>query len=53
MVESVRDKLIEGWIKPHNGELHSLSSSPNIIIMIKSRGMRWVGYVGRMGEECT
>jgi hypothetical protein len=25
-------------------------SLSNIITMIKSRKMRWVGYVGRMGE---
>jgi hypothetical protein len=26
-------------------------SSPNIIRQIKSRRMRWAGYVARMGEE--
>ena len=26
-------------------------SSPNIVRMIKSRRMRWVGHVARMGEE--
>jgi hypothetical protein len=36
--------------KLHNKELHNLYSSPNIIRMIKSRRMRWVGYVARMGE---
>jgi hypothetical protein len=29
-------------------ELHNLYSSPSIIIMIKSRRMRWEGYVARM-----
>jgi hypothetical protein len=28
-----------------------LYSSPNIIRQIKSRRMRWAGYVARMGEE--
>jgi hypothetical protein len=28
-----------------------LYSSPNIIRQIKSRRMRWVGYVSRTGEE--
>jgi hypothetical protein len=28
-----------------------LYSSPNIIKMIKSRRMRWAGYVARMGEK--
>jgi hypothetical protein len=35
----------------HNEELHILYSSPNIIGKIKSRRMRWVGYVARIGEE--
>jgi hypothetical protein len=33
----------------HNDELHSLYSSPNIVRVIKSRRMRWVGHVARMG----
>jgi hypothetical protein len=36
--------------KLHNDELHSLYSSPNIARVIKSRRMRWVGHVARMGE---
>jgi hypothetical protein len=35
----------------HSEELHILYSSPNIIRQIKSRRMRWAGYVARMGEE--
>jgi hypothetical protein len=38
------------WRKLHNGELHSLYSSPNIVRVIKSRRLRWVGHVSRMGE---
>jgi hypothetical protein len=38
------------WRKLHNGELHSLYSSPNIVRVIKSRRMRWAGHVARMGE---
>jgi hypothetical protein len=33
-----------------NDELHSLYCSPNIVRVIKSRRMRWVGHVARMGE---
>jgi hypothetical protein len=40
-----------GWRKLHNEELHSLYSSSSIIRMIKSRRMRWVGNVARMGEK--
>jgi hypothetical protein len=35
----------------HNEELHNLYSSPDIIRQVKSRRMRWAGYVARMGEE--
>jgi hypothetical protein len=38
------------WITLRNDELHSLYSSPNIVREIKSRRMRWVGHVARMGE---
>jgi hypothetical protein len=38
------------WRKLHNDELHRLYSSPNIDRAIKSRRMRWVGHVARMGE---
>jgi hypothetical protein len=35
----------------HNEELHNLYSSPSIIRIIKSRRMRWVGHVARIGER--
>ena len=35
----------------HNEELNDLYSSPNIFRVIKSRRIRWVGHVARMGEE--
>jgi hypothetical protein len=38
------------WRKLHNGELHSLYSSPNIVRVIRSRRMRGAGHVARMGE---
>jgi hypothetical protein len=48
-----RDEVTEGWRKLHNEELHDLYSSPSIIRMIKSRRMRWVGHVARMGGKRT
>jgi hypothetical protein len=36
--------------KLHNDELCSLYSSLNIVRVIKSRRMRWVGHVACMGE---
>jgi hypothetical protein len=37
--------------KLHNDELSDLYSSPSIITIIKSRRMRRVGHVARMGEK--
>jgi hypothetical protein len=45
-----RDGVTGGWRKLHNEELHNLYSSPSIIIIMKSRRMRWAGQVARMGE---
>jgi hypothetical protein len=39
------------WRKLHNDEFHSLYSSPNIVRVIKSRRLKWVGHAGRMGER--
>jgi ribosomal protein S17E len=35
----------------HNEELHDLYPSQSIIRIIKSRRMRWAGYVTRMGRK--
>jgi hypothetical protein len=40
-----RDEVTGGWRKLHNEELRDLYSSSSIIRIIKSRRMRWVGYV--------
>jgi hypothetical protein len=45
------DEVVGGWRKFHNEELHNVYSSPSIIILMKSRRVRWAGHVARMGEE--
>jgi hypothetical protein len=37
-----------GWINLHNEEIRNLYTSPNIVKVIKSGKMRWVGHVARM-----
>ncbi|KAJ4446673.1 hypothetical protein ANN_13370 [Periplaneta americana] len=46
-----RDEVTGEWRKLHNTELHALYSSPDIIMNLKSRRLRWAGHVARMGES--
>jgi len=46
-----RDEVRGKWRKLHSDELNDLYFSPNIVRMIKSRKIRWVGHVARMGES--
>jgi hypothetical protein len=43
-----REEVTGDWRRLHNEELHNLYASPNIIRVIKSRKLRWVGYVADM-----
>jgi len=44
------DEVTGEVIKLHNKELYDLYSSPNVIGAIKSRVMRWVEHVARVGD---
>jgi len=46
-----RDEVTEEWRKVHNEKLNDLYCLPNIVRVIKSRRMKWVGHVARMGER--
>ena len=45
------DELTGERRRLHNEELNDFYSSPYILMVIKSRRMRWAGHVARMVEE--
>ena len=44
-----RDQVTGEWRKLHNKQLYALYSSSNIIRVINSRRLKWVGHVARIG----
>jgi hypothetical protein len=52
ILEGYEGKVTGDWRKLHNEELHNLYSSPNIIIMLKSRRMDRTCGTHRGEEEC-
>jgi len=45
-----RGEVTGEWRKLHKEELRDLYSIPNIVLVLKSRRMRWVGHVSRMWD---
>ena len=45
------DEATREWRELHNEKLNDLYCSPNIVLVIKSRRMRWAGHVARIGES--
>jgi hypothetical protein len=45
-----RDEVTGEWKTLNSEELNDLHSSPNIILVTKSRRMRWVWHVARTGK---
>jgi hypothetical protein len=37
----------------HNEDLHNVYSSSNVVRIIKTRRMRWVGHVARLEANCN
>ena len=46
-----RDEVTGEWRKLHNEEINDLYFSRNIVRVIKSRKMRWLGHLASMGER--
>jgi hypothetical protein len=46
-----RDEVKGEWRKLHNKELYTFYSSPNVILLIKSRILRWQEHTARMGDR--
>jgi hypothetical protein len=48
---SERDEVTGEWRKIHNEMINDLYYSTHIIWVIRSRTMRWMGHVARLGDR--
>jgi hypothetical protein len=48
---SKREEVTGEWRGLHNEELYDLYSSPNIVVVIKPRRIRWACHVARVGDR--
>jgi hypothetical protein len=46
-----KDKVTVEWRKLHSEQLNDLYCSPNVLLVIKLRRMRWAEHVARMGDR--
>ena len=46
-----KEEITGEWINLHKAELHTLYSSPNIIMNLKSRRLRWAEHVAHMEQS--
>jgi len=46
-----RDEVTREWRKLHNEELYVMYYSTHIIWVIRSRTVRWMGHVARLGDR--
>jgi len=46
-----RDEVRGEWRKLHNEKLNDLYCSPNIVLVMKLRIMRWAGHITRVGKS--
>jgi hypothetical protein len=51
MFRAKRDEVTRNWSILHNEELCDVYFAPDIIRVIKSRRMRWVGHVANMADR--
>jgi hypothetical protein len=42
--------MTRGWRKSHEENLDNVSFLPDIVVMIKSKKMRWAGHVAFLGD---